>query len=234
MEMCLLNSITMTHVVRPEGACCLPSEHGHGAERPSSAPGAGVVMSTAEHAGGGELFAVRVTGMKKVVISSVIGTAVEWYDFLIYGTASALVFTKLFFPSSNPGLSAIASFGTLGVGFFARPLGAAIFGHFGDRFGRKAMLAMTIVIMGLGTFLIGVPAPVLAGPPAPVPGRGARRRMGRRSAHGGRECADQEPRITRLSGTRISGVRCGRRSRRHSSIRPISSASQLKLLDRLD
>ena len=94
--------------------------------------------------------------MKKILVSSVIGTAVEWYDFLIYGTASALVFPKLFFPSSNPGLSAIASFGTLGVGYFARPFGAAVFGHFGDRLGRKAMLAMTIVIMGLGTFLIGL------------------------------------------------------------------------------
>jgi MHS family shikimate/dehydroshikimate transporter-like MFS transporter len=67
----------------------------------------------------------------RVVLSSIIGTTVEWYDFLIYATASALVFTKLFFPSSNPGLSAIASFSTLGVGYFARPLGAAVFGHFG-------------------------------------------------------------------------------------------------------
>jgi MFS transporter, MHS family, shikimate and dehydroshikimate transport protein len=114
------------------------------------------VMSTAGQVRGGEAVVVRTTEMNKVVVSSVIGTAVEWYDFLIYGTASALVFPKLFFPSSNPFLSAIASFGTLGVGYFARPLGAAIFGHFGDRFGRKAMLAMTIVIMGLGTFLIGL------------------------------------------------------------------------------
>src|SRR5208283_5924934 len=97
--------------------------------------------SIAERAGGDEFFAARATEMRRVVISSVIGTTVEWYDFLIYATASALVFTKLFFPSSNPGLSTIASFGTLGVGYFARPLGAAIFGHFGDRVGRKAMLA---------------------------------------------------------------------------------------------
>jgi MHS family shikimate/dehydroshikimate transporter-like MFS transporter len=113
-------------------------------------------MSIAERAGGDEFFAARATDMKRVVISSVIGTTVEWYDFLIYATASALVFTKLFFPSSNPGLSAIASFGTLGVGYFARPFVAALFGHFGDRFGRKAMLATTIVLMGLGTFLIGL------------------------------------------------------------------------------
>ena len=113
-------------------------------------------MSIAERVRGDELFAARATEMKRVLIASIIGTAVEWYDFLIYATASALVFTKLFFPSSNYGLSAIASFGTLGVGYFARPLGAAIFGHFGDRFGRKAMLATTIVIMGLGTFLVGL------------------------------------------------------------------------------
>jgi MFS transporter, MHS family, shikimate and dehydroshikimate transport protein len=94
--------------------------------------------------------------MRRIVLSSIIGTAVEWYDFLIYGTAAALVFNKLFFPQTDPALGTIAAFGTYGVGFFARPLGAAIFGHFGDRVGRKAMLAMTIVIMGLGTFLIGL------------------------------------------------------------------------------
>jgi MHS family shikimate/dehydroshikimate transporter-like MFS transporter len=98
----------------------------------------------------------NTTEIRRVVVSSVIGTAVEWYDFLIYGTASALVFGKLFFPLSDPALSTIAAFATYGVGFLARPLGAAIFGHFGDRIGRKAMLAMTIVIMGLGTFLIGL------------------------------------------------------------------------------
>jgi len=96
------------------------------------------------------------TEMKRIVVSSIVGTAVEWYDFLIYGTTSALVFSKLFFPLSNPALGTIAAFGSYGVGFLARTLGAAIFGHFGDRVGRKATLAMTIVIMGLGTFLIGL------------------------------------------------------------------------------
>jgi MFS transporter, MHS family, shikimate and dehydroshikimate transport protein len=98
----------------------------------------------------------RTTEIRRIVASSIVGTSVEWYDFLIYGTASALVFNKLFFPLSDPSLGTIAAFGTYGVGFFARPFGAAIFGHFGDRVGRKAMLAMTIVIMGLGTFLIGL------------------------------------------------------------------------------
>src|SRR6201997_2505222 len=100
--------------------------------------------------------ATNATEIKRVVVSSVIGTAVEWYDFLIYGTASALVFSKLFFPLSDPALGTIAAFGTYGVGFLARPLGAAIFGHYGDRVGRKAMLAITIIVMGLGTFLIGL------------------------------------------------------------------------------
>src|ERR1700757_423259 len=98
----------------------------------------------------------ETTEIKRVVVSSIIGTAVEWYDFLIYGTASALVFNKLFFPLSDPALGTIAAFGTYAVGFLARPLGAALFGHFGDRVGRKAMLAITIIVMGLGTFLIGL------------------------------------------------------------------------------
>ncbi len=94
--------------------------------------------------------------VRRILLSSVLGTAVEWYDFLIYAVATALIFNKLFFPSNDPTLSTIIGFGTYGVGFFARPLGAAIFGHFGDRIGRKAMLATTIVIMGVGTFLIGL------------------------------------------------------------------------------
>jgi MHS family shikimate/dehydroshikimate transporter-like MFS transporter len=113
-------------------------------------------MSIAERLPFAESPDEHTTELKRVVVSSIIGTAVEWYDFLIYGTASALVFNKLFFPLSDPALGTIAAFGTYGVGFLARPLGAAIFGHFGDRVGRKAMLAMTIIIMGLGTFLIGL------------------------------------------------------------------------------
>jgi len=76
-------------------------------------------------------------------------------DFLIHGTASALVFNKLYFPLSDLALSTIGAFGTYAVGFFARPLGAAIFGHFGDRVRSKAMLVVTVIIMGLGTFLVG-------------------------------------------------------------------------------
>jgi MHS family shikimate/dehydroshikimate transporter-like MFS transporter len=95
-------------------------------------------------------------GLQRIIWSSIIGTAVEWYDFLIYATATALVFNTLFFPATDASLSTIVSFGTYGVGFFARPVGAALFGHFGDRIGRKAMLAITIAIMGVGTFAIGL------------------------------------------------------------------------------
>ena len=99
-------------------------------------------MSIAEQVSFAEL-TTNTTEIKRVVVSSVIGTAVEWYDFLVYGTATALVFNKLFFPLSDPALGTIAAFGTYAVGFLARPLGAAIFGHFGDRAGRKAMLAIS-------------------------------------------------------------------------------------------
>jgi MHS family shikimate/dehydroshikimate transporter-like MFS transporter len=115
----------------------------------------GDIMSVAEAPAAG-IPAEKKSEIKRVIVSSVIGTAAEWYDFLIYGASSALVFNKLFFPLSDPALGTIAAFGTYGVGFLARPFGAAIFGHFGDRIGRKAMLAITIVIMGLGTFLIGL------------------------------------------------------------------------------
>ncbi|CCE08906.1 shikimate transporter [Bradyrhizobium sp. STM 3843] len=90
-----------------------------------------------------------------VVSASVLGTAIEWYDFLIYGIAAALVFNKLFFPAFDPLIGTIAAFGTYAVGFVARPIGGAIIGHFGDRLGRKTMLMATLLIMGAGTFLIG-------------------------------------------------------------------------------
>ena len=97
----------------------------------------------------------RSAQMRAIVWASVIGTTVEWYDFLIYGTAAALVFNKLFFPSLDPFVGTLAAFGTYAVVFVARPLGGAVFGHFGDRTGRKTMLTLTMLIMGAGTFLIG-------------------------------------------------------------------------------
>ncbi len=93
---------------------------------------------------------------RRAQISSFIGTSVEFYDFLLYGTASALVFPQLFFPSADPLLGTLAAFGTLAVGYFARPLGGALFGHFGDRVGRKTMLMITLFMMGIVSVLMGV------------------------------------------------------------------------------
>lgn len=96
------------------------------------------------------------TRMRSVVFASTIGTIIEWYDFLIYATAAALVFNKLFFPATDPTVGTLAALGSYAVGFFARPLGGALFGHFGDRIGRKSMLMMTMFVMGFGTFAIGL------------------------------------------------------------------------------
>jgi metabolite-proton symporter len=85
-----------------------------------------------------------------------IGTTIEWYDFFLYGTAAALIFNKLFFPNFDPVVGTIAAFATYSVGFFARPLGGILFGHFGDRVGRKSMLIMTLALMGIPTTLIGL------------------------------------------------------------------------------
>jgi MHS family shikimate/dehydroshikimate transporter-like MFS transporter len=95
------------------------------------------------------------SALGRIVWASVLGTVIEWYDFLIYGTAAALVFNKLFFPTLDPLAGTLAAFGAYAVGFVARPLGGAVFGHFGDKLGRKAMLMTTMMIMGVGTFLIG-------------------------------------------------------------------------------
>lgn len=106
---------------------------------------------------------------KTVVWASTLGTMVEWYDFTIYGTASALVFNKIFFPSIDPFLGTIAAFGSAAVGLFARPFGGAFFGHFGDKLGRKNMLMATMLIMGLGTFAIGLlPSYAVIGVWAPI------------------------------------------------------------------
>ena len=93
---------------------------------------------------------------RRVVIASFIGTTIEWYDFFLYGTAAALVFNKLFFPSMEPLAGTMASFGTYAVGFFARPLGGIVFGHYGDKLGRKSMLVTTLMLMGVATVLIGL------------------------------------------------------------------------------
>jgi MFS family permease len=92
--------------------------------------------------------------LRKAVIASTIGTAIEWYDFFIYGTAAGLIFGKLYFPNEDPLTGTLAAFGTYFIGFVGRPIGAAIFGHYGDRIGRKATLIATLLCMGLATFLV--------------------------------------------------------------------------------
>jgi MHS family shikimate/dehydroshikimate transporter-like MFS transporter len=94
--------------------------------------------------------------MATIAFAGTFGTIIEWYDFLIYGTAAALVFNKLFFPTVDPLTGTLASLATYAVGFVARPVGGALFGYFGDRIGRKSMLMLTMMIMGLGTFLVGL------------------------------------------------------------------------------
>src|SRR5580692_2266661 len=96
------------------------------------------------------------SSMNSIVFASCFGTIIEWYDFLIYATAATLVFNKAFFPTFDPFASTLAALGSYAVGFLARPLGGALFGHFGDRLGRKSMLVLTLFIMGLSTFCIGL------------------------------------------------------------------------------
>jgi MFS transporter, MHS family, shikimate and dehydroshikimate transport protein len=104
--------------------------------------------------GGGQRAGDR-RSIKSVVAASFIGTTIEWYDFFLYGTAAALVFDKLFFPNAEPLVGTLLAFSTYAVGFAARPLGGIVFGHFGDRVGRKSMLVISLLIMGIATFLIG-------------------------------------------------------------------------------
>jgi metabolite-proton symporter len=104
---------------------------------------------------GGEDVGER-TPIKQVAFASMIGTTIEWYDFFLYGTAAALVFNQLFFPTFEPLAGTLAAFGTYAVGFFARPVGGIVAGHYGDKIGRKAMLVLTLMVMGVATVLIGL------------------------------------------------------------------------------
>jgi metabolite-proton symporter len=92
----------------------------------------------------------------KVALASLIGTSIEWYDYFLYGTAAALVFNKIFFPSYDPIVGTLLAFATFSLGFLARPLGGIVFGHYGDKIGRKKMLYLTLMIMGLATAVIGL------------------------------------------------------------------------------
>jgi len=110
------------------------------------ATSASASLSPAEHA----------TQLRRAVIASTVGTAIEWYDFFLYGTVTGLVFAKLFFPQSDPLVGTLEAFAIYAVGFVARPVGAAIFGHYGDRIGRKSTLIATLLLMGIATFLVGL------------------------------------------------------------------------------
>src|SRR5712672_2190398 len=92
--------------------------------------------------------------LRRAVIASTVGTTIEWYDFFLYSTVTGLVFAKLYFPNSDPLVGTLQPFAIYAVGFVARPIGAAIFGHYGDRIGRKSTLIATLIVMGLATFAV--------------------------------------------------------------------------------
>ena len=94
--------------------------------------------------------------LRRAVLASTIGTTIEWYDFFLYSTVTGLVFARLYFPHADPLVGTLEAFGVYAVGFLARPIGAAIFGHYGDRLGRKAALVATLLLMGLATFLVAL------------------------------------------------------------------------------
>jgi MFS family permease len=94
--------------------------------------------------------------LRRAMIASTVGTTIEWYDFLLYSTVTGLVFGKLFFPKSDPLVGVLEAFAIYTVGFIARPIGAAIFGHYGDRIGRKATLIATLLVTGIATAAVGL------------------------------------------------------------------------------
>jgi MFS transporter, MHS family, shikimate and dehydroshikimate transport protein len=110
-------------------------------------------VSTARNLGGEDLG--QITSIRQVGVAAFIGSMIEWYDFFLYGLAAAVVFNQVFFPSETPLAGTLTAFATFGVGFFFRPIGGSIFGHYGDKLGRKTILVLTLLIMGIATFLIG-------------------------------------------------------------------------------
>ncbi|MFG2998544.1 MFS transporter [Streptomyces sp. NPDC048340] len=109
------------------------------------------------------------SGIRRIVAASLIGTTIEWYDFFLYGTAAALVFNKLFFPTSDPLTGTLIAFLTYAIGFLARPLGGVVFGHFGDKLGRKKLLVLSLLLMGGATFAMGLlPTHASIGVGAPI------------------------------------------------------------------
>src|SRR5438445_980998 len=111
-------------------------------------------MATADFTTSGISDTEHQTQLRRAVVAATIGTAIEWYDFFLYSTVTGLVFAKLYFPQSDPLVGTLQAFGIYAVGFIARPIGAAIFGHYGDRIGRKSTLIATLLLMGLATFAV--------------------------------------------------------------------------------
>jgi MFS family permease len=111
----------------------------------------------------------RITPMRRVATACLVGSAIEFYDFLIYGTAAALVFPTVFFPQLSPAVGTIASMGTFGAAFLSRPIGAAVFGYFGDHLGRRKALVAALLIMAVSTVTVGlVPSTTAIGAAAPL------------------------------------------------------------------
>ena len=113
-------------------------------------------MTTAAMAASGISEIEHRAQLRRALVASTVGTLIEWYDFLLYGTVTALVFGKLFFPHSSPIVGVLEAFSVFFIGFVGRPIGAAIFGHWGDRIGRKATLIVTLLITGLATVAVGL------------------------------------------------------------------------------
>lgn len=113
-------------------------------------------MTSADFTAGRLSAAEHQVQLRRAVIASTVGTAIEWYDFFLYSTVTGLVFAKLFFPNSDPWVGTLEAFAVYAVGFLARPVGAAIFGHYGDRIGRKSTLIATLLLMGLATFAVAL------------------------------------------------------------------------------
>src|SRR5580658_9581031 len=127
------------------------------------AGGAIAMSATGSDAGGPR------TPLRRVIAASLIGTTIEWYDFFLYGSAAALVFGRLFFPRSDPLTGLLQAFLTYALGFAARPIGGLVFGHFGDRIGRKRLLMASLVLMGVSSALMGLlPTYAQIGPAAPA------------------------------------------------------------------
>ena len=151
----------------------------------------------------------------RIVVASLVGTTIEFYDFYIYGTAAALVLGSMFFPHGASEAQSLAAFATFGIAFLARPIGAVLFGHFGDRMGRKSTLVASLATMGLSTTLIGVlPGYASAGMVAPILlcilrlGQGDRpwRRMGRRRTDRDGKCPFRAIRLVRHVPTARAGA----------------------------